>query len=96
LSSWTGQNSGIKPARISGTHTCHFATRVRRNVETGRGIDSSSFAQFVDSRFNLQRGAEIGDDPRSQRAFGYLDTKTAFTQRTINESAMVAAALSPR
>jgi hypothetical protein len=36
----------------------------------------------------------VGDDPKALRSFGYLGPRSALSQRTINESAVIATALS--
>lgn len=75
--------------------TCHLITPARRHAERQRSIDTTGWAErFRDDRFDMRRVDDVGDDPRSLRAFGYFGTKAAVSQRVINESAAVAAKLS--
>ncbi|MEW5739995.1 MAG: hypothetical protein AB1938_13770 [Myxococcota bacterium] len=76
--------------------SCHVASRARRNAEVRRGIDNSTHADafHAPARFNLMRVDGAGDDPNALRAFGYFGSVSALSQRTINESAAVAEALS--
>lgn len=76
--------------------SCHVASRSLSNAKKERPIDTSVMADAYagNSRFDLRRVDGVGDDPRAMRAFGYLGTLTALSQRTINESAEVAEALS--
>jgi hypothetical protein len=76
--------------------SCHVASRARRNAEMRRGVDSSTHpdAFHAAPRFNLARVDGAGDDPNALRAFGYFGHHSALSQRTINESAVVAEALS--
>ncbi len=76
--------------------SCHTASRSLRNANKERPFDVSAHEdRFVaNPRFNLTRVDAVGDDPRALRAFGYFEDKSAFSQRTINESAEVAEALS--
>lgn len=77
--------------------SCHVASRARRNAEQRRMIDNRAHADlFTSSRFDLRRLDGAGDDPHALRAFGYFGPRTALSQRTINESAVVADALSAR
>ena len=76
--------------------SCHVASRALHNARMERTIDTSTHAdQYVGNpRFDLRRVDAAGDDPRAMRAFGYFGDKSALSQRTINESANVAEALS--
>lgn len=76
--------------------SCHVVSRALRNAKRQRQVDLSAHedAFHVDARFNVTRVDGIGDDPRALRAFGYFGDESALSQRTINESAEVAAALS--
>jgi hypothetical protein len=75
--------------------SCHAASRARRHAEQSRTVDNSQHPDaFHAARFNLTRVDGAGDNPRAQRAFGYFGAQTALSQRTINESAQVAEALS--
>jgi hypothetical protein len=76
--------------------SCHVASRARRNAEARRMVDTSRHpdAFVADPRFDLRRTDAVGDDPRALRAFGYFGRDSALSQRTINESARVAEALS--
>jgi hypothetical protein len=76
--------------------SCHVASRARTNAERRRMVDTSSWADAftASARFDLRRTDGAGDDPRALRSFGYFGPVSALSQRTINESAAVAAALS--
>ncbi len=76
--------------------SCHTASRALSNARKERSIDTSTHAdRYVGNpRFNLTRVDAVGDDPRALRAFGYLDAQSALSQRTINESAEIADAMS--
>ncbi len=76
--------------------TCHVATRNLSYAERTRSIDTAGWPErFQDGRYNLSRTDAIGDDPRSLRSFGYFGTQSSIAGRTINESAVVAAAIAP-
>jgi hypothetical protein len=76
--------------------SCHVASRARRHAEAERQVDTSAHedAFHAAPRFNLARVDGAGDDPAALRAFGYFGARSALSQRTINESAVVAEALS--
>lgn len=76
--------------------SCHVATRARSHAELSRHVDTKGWADHFqgEERFDLRRMDGAGDDPRALRAFGYFGNLTALSQRTINESAVVAATLS--
>ena len=76
--------------------SCHVASRALRNARHERTIDTSTHVDSYvgNSRFDLRRLDGAGDDPRAMRAFGYFADQSALSQRTINESAEVAEALS--
>ncbi len=76
--------------------SCHVASRARRHAEAFHQQDNSAHADAFQApaRFDLRRVDAAGDDPRALRAFGYFGAKSALSQRTINESAAVAQALS--
>lgn len=74
--------------------SCHVASRARRNAERFHQVDSSGHADlFAAPGFDLTRLDAVKDEPRALRAFGYFGRDSAFSQRTINESAAVAKAL---
>jgi len=74
--------------------SCHVASRARRNAETFHQLDQTGHADlYTAPSFDLTRVDAVKDDPRALRAFGYLGKDSAFSQRTINESAQVAQAL---
>ena len=76
--------------------SCHVASRARRNAEAFHRVDTSGHVdRFQAPGFDLSRVDEAKDDPRALRAFGYFGRASAFSQRTINESAQVALALEP-
>lgn len=82
--------------RTADCASCHVASRALTNAKNQRQLDLSNHADaFVfDTRFDLRRIDRVGNDPRALRAFGYFQDQSAFSQRVINESAEVAAALS--
>lgn len=74
--------------------SCHVASRARTNAERFHGIDNSGHADlFAAPEFDLTRLDAVKEQPRALRAFGYFGRDSAFSQRTINESAAVAKAL---
>ncbi|MBL8922636.1 MAG: hypothetical protein JNJ54_27550 [Myxococcaceae bacterium] len=74
--------------------SCHVASRARRNAERFHQVDSSGHPDFFAAPgFDLTRLDAVKDEPRALRAFGYFGRDSAFSQRTINESAVVAKAL---
>lgn len=76
--------------------SCHVASRARSNAEAQRRVDTSAWpdAFTAHPRFDLRRVDGAANDPRAVRAFGYFGALSALSQRTINESAEVATALS--
>lgn len=76
--------------------SCHTASRSLRNARKERPFELGSFEDryVANPRFDLSRVDGAGDDPRALRAFGYFGAKSALSQRTINESAEIAEALS--
>lgn len=72
--------------------SCHVATRARSNAEAFHQ-PATDFPERFAARFDLRRVDQAGDDPRALRAFGYFGARSAFSQRTINESAVVAESL---
>ncbi len=74
--------------------SCHVATRARghaRNLgATLAGLEA--FSSGLDLTLDLVAG--VSDTPQQQRAFGYNREVAVWNQRTINESAAVAAYLS--
>ncbi len=77
--------------------SCHVASRARSHAERSLQLDTSTHPDaFTAEGFELRRADEAGDDPKALRAFGYVGVKSAFSQRTINESAVVARALEAR
>ena len=58
-------------------------------------MDTSTWADaFHSDRYDLSRVDEAKEDPRVLRSFGYFGRLSALSQRTINESAEIAGALS--
>ena len=78
--------------------SCHVASRARANAERRRRVDTSSWPEFyvAASRFDVRRVDAAADDPKALRAFGYQGRDGAWSLRTINESAVIADALSNR
>lgn len=76
--------------------SCHVASRALTNARRERSVDLSMHADRYqgNARFDLRRVDAVGDDPRALRSFGYFGDQSALSQRTINESAEVAEALS--
>jgi len=75
--------------------SCHFATRNRGYAEAERGMSTEGWPErFEDPNFSLDRVDAEPNDIRVLRSFGYFGIQSAVAQRTINESAVVAAALS--
>lgn len=90
------ENPGLSNPKTVDCGSCHVASRALRNAEAERPIEVSGFTEkYVGNpRFDLRRVDGMGDDPRGMRAFGYFGSLSALSQRTINESAEVADALS--
>jgi hypothetical protein len=79
--------------------SCHAASRALTTAKTELSLDMSQYAAdayAAPARFNVSRVDGVGQNPFAQRAFGYFGNLTAFSQRTINESAAIADALSPK
>ena len=76
--------------------SCHVASRALRNARTQRALETSTHVDAYSGNpgFDLRRVDAVGDDPRAMRSFGYFGAQSALSQRTINESAEVAEALS--
>lgn len=78
--------------------SCHVASRALTVAAKQRNIDLTSFADryVAPARFDVRRVDTVVNNPFAQRAFGYFGADTALSQRTINESAAIADALSPK
>ncbi|MBL8950171.1 MAG: hypothetical protein JNK82_05305, partial [Myxococcaceae bacterium] len=79
--------------------SCHMASRALTFAAADRNIDLQSFTAeryLAPQRFDLRRVDAAKEDPFAQRAFGYFHAHSALSQRTINESAAIAEALSPK
>jgi hypothetical protein len=74
--------------------SCHLASRARERAAT-LGASSSGMAHFAVDGFDLGLVGldSVKTSPQQQRAFGYFDGRPVWNQRTVNESAAVAAAL---
>lgn len=91
------EHPGRSSPRSVDCASCHVASRARSHAEQSLQLDTSAHPDvFAAEGFELRRADEAGDDPKALRAFGYLGAKSAFSQRTINESAVVARALELR
>jgi hypothetical protein len=79
--------------------SCHAASRALTTAKTELQLNMTQYATdayAAPSRFNTARVDGVGQNPFAQRAFGYFGNLTAFSQRTINESAAIADKLSPK
>ncbi|MBK7857632.1 MAG: hypothetical protein IPJ65_03180 [Archangiaceae bacterium] len=79
--------------------SCHVASRALTFGAADRNIDLKSFTEeryVAPARFDVRRVDAAANNPFAQRAFGYFGADTALSQRTINESAVIAEALSPK
>jgi len=79
--------------------SCHLASRALTFAAGERNIDLASFTAeryLAPARFDIRRVDAAKDNPFAQRAFGYFHADSALSQRTINESAVIAEALSPQ
>ena len=76
--------------------SCHVASRARTNAERRRMVDTTGYdeAYLAPARFDVRRVDAVGEDPKALRAFGYVGGRGAWSQRTVNESAAIAEALS--
>lgn len=78
--------------------SCHLASRALTAAIKDRGIEVTAMEEryVAPSRFDMRRIDTVVNNPFAQRAFGYFAADTALSQRTINESAVIAEALSPK
>jgi hypothetical protein len=79
--------------------SCHAETRALTTAQQELSINMAMYAAeayVAPARFNLKRVDQAAQNPFAQRAFGYFGNQTAFAQRTINESAVIADTLSPK
>jgi hypothetical protein len=72
--------------------SCHVASRARSRA-TGLGATTDGLAAFTADGFDLELVLSTGlqSSPQQQRAFGYNGDQAVWNQRTVNESAAVAA-----
>lgn len=89
------ENPHLESPKTIDCGSCHVASRALSNAKAERQVDTSGYAeQFTtEGRFDLSRVDTVGNDPRALRAFGYFGAQSALSQRTINESAVIAAQL---
>jgi len=88
------ENPNRSSPRAVDCGSCHAASRSRVAAEQSRGVDTSGWPErFTDAAFDLRRVDGTPTEPHTLRAFGYFFDKTAFSQRTINDSAVTARAL---
>ena len=94
-SALTIENPGLSSPKTIDCASCHVASRARSNAERRRGVDTSAWVErFVaPARFDARRTDAVGDNPKALRAFGYQGREGAWSLRTINESALIADAL---
>ncbi len=92
------ENPGLSSPKTIDCASCHVASRSRHNAERHWAYDTSGFAERYSAprRQNVTRVDQVGDNAQALRAFGYFGRQTAFSLRTINESAEIAEALSTR
>jgi hypothetical protein len=79
--------------------SCHLASRALTSARKSQNLDMTKYSAdtyAAPSRFDMRRVDQVGENPFAQRAFGYFGSQTAFSQRTINESAVIADTLSPK
>ncbi len=79
--------------------SCHLVSRALTFASGNRNIDLASFTTeryLAQPRFDMHRVDAAKDNPFAQRAFGYFHADSALSQRTINESAAIADALSSK
>ena len=90
------ENPSLTNPKTIDCASCHVASRALRNAREQRNLDTTGNvdAWVGNPRFDLRRLDGAGDDPRALRSFGYFGAQSALSQRTINESAAVAEALS--
>lgn len=89
------ENPAHESPRTIDCASCHVATRSRSHAEEKRGVSTVGWAErFEDGRFDLRRVDGAKNRPDALRAFGYFRTLSALSQRTINESAVIAIELS--
>lgn len=69
--------------------SCHLAGTARERAAT-YGLSSAAMSAFSDPSYSLARETQDRTSMMNLHAFGWLDRKVSFTQRTVNESAAVA------
>jgi hypothetical protein len=74
--------------------SCHIASRAKSNAQFRRMVDESGFAEYFTHHLTLRREDAAANNPFALRAFGYFKNQSAISQRTINESALIAEQLS--
>jgi hypothetical protein len=84
------ENPHLSSPKTIDCASCHVASRAKDNALLRREIDTDSFSEKFKHPLTLRREDEAQNNPFALRAFGYFKNKSAFSQRTINESALIA------
>lgn len=95
----TIENPKLRSVEEEGCVACHTALPARRWAENNLSLDSKGNPNlFTADGVDLSRSVDpsIADLPTVLHAFGYLDALASISQRTINESAVVAAKLTAK
>lgn len=87
------ENPDVHSTETVSCVACHTATPARLWTERALGRDSAGHPDRYTAAADLTLTSETTRVPGSLRAFGYLHRRVAISQRTVNESAAVAAAL---
>ncbi|HYD46789.1 MAG TPA: hypothetical protein VEB21_00485, partial [Terriglobales bacterium] len=87
------ENPNVHTTETVSCVACHVATQARLWTERSLGRSSEGHPDRFTAAADLSLNSETKLIPGSLRAFGYLHRKVAISQRTVNETAAVAAAL---
>jgi hypothetical protein len=84
-------NPGMHSPNTVDCASCHLSTPARTLAEKARKIDSTTMPdRFSATKLSLVNSAADNVRADNLRAFGYLGTEIAFSQRVVNESAATA------
>lgn len=87
------ENPDVHTTETVSCVACHTATQTRLWTERSLGRNTEGHPDRFTAAADLTLTSETTRIPGSLRAFGYLHQRVAISQRTVNESAAVAAAL---
>lgn len=87
------ENPDVHSTETVSCVACHTATQARLWTERSLGRDTAGHPDRYTAAADLTLTSETTRVPGSLRAFGWLHQRVAISQRTVNESAAVVAAL---